>query len=194
MPHRLMLVGLPVILLTAMLAAVVCAETASAPQAAAAAPAAGSMSKLLDQTRLPDLESTVASLRERMGAKGLLIVFVDTTCPFAATAIKEMSTVASVLAKQNVNSLLININEPGQVVKDFYASHPAGVPVLYDSGKDTQTAWAVTAVPTVIVVNAAGDTVYRGTAVWADVAAAVEKDLKLSPGTINFTVQGTGKG
>jgi thioredoxin-related protein len=171
------------------------AETADAgPNAPTLGAPSVDTASLLDTTRLPDLESTVASLRERMGAKGLFAVFVDTKCPFSATAIKEMPTVASVLAKQDIKCLLVNIGEPESAVKEFYAAHPAGAPVVYDTTEATQTAWAITSVPTVIVMDAAGAPIYRGGAVWADVGAAIEKNLKLAAGTISFTVKGTGKG
>jgi len=175
------------------------APQAACPTAAQAPPspatpgaAAPGVSKLLDETRLPDLEGATRSLRDRMGPKGLLVVFVDTNCPFSATAIREMSSVASVLAKHQVPSILLNVGEPQATVEQFYAQRKVGIPVIYDTGKATLTAWAVTSTPTPILVDSAGTVAYRGRAVWADVGAAAEKSLKLPAGSLKFTVKGTG--
>jgi len=167
---------------------------APGPDAATLGVAALDVSKLLDETRLPDLEGAARSLRDRMGPKGLLVVFVDTHCPFSATAIREMSSVASVLAKHEVPSVLLNVGEPQATVERFYAQRQVGIPVIYDTGKATLTAWAVTSTPTPILIDSAGAVAYRGNAVWADVGAAAEKSLKLPAGSLKFTVQGTGFG
>jgi hypothetical protein len=127
-----------------------------------------------------------------MGPKGLLVVFVDTNCPFSATAIREMSSVASVLAKYEIPSLLLNVGEPQATVEQFYAERQVGLPVIYDTGKTTLKAWAVTSTPTPILIDSAGAVAYRGNAVWADVGAAAEKSLKLPAGSLKFTVKGTG--
>jgi hypothetical protein len=162
------------------------------PAAAMPGAAANDASKLLDETRLPDLEGAVRSLRDRMGPKGLLVVFVDTHCPFSATAIREMSSVASVLAKYDVPSVLLNVAEPQATVERFYAQRQVGIPVIYDTGRATLKAWAVTSTPTPILIDSAGAVAYRGNAVWADVGAAAEKSLKLPAGSLKFTVKGTG--
>ena len=163
---------------------------------AAATPGAAALdaSKLLDETRLPDLEGAARSLRDRMGPKGLLVVFVDTNCPFSATAINEMSSVASVLAKQEVMSVLLNVGEPQATVERFYGQRQVGIPVIYDTGRATLKAWAVTSTPTPFLIDSAGAVAYRGNAVWADVGAAAEKSLQLPTGSLKFTVKGTGFG
>ncbi|MCX5653097.1 MAG: redoxin domain-containing protein [Planctomycetota bacterium] len=124
--------------------AAVSPTTNQGPAAATPGAAAVDASKLLDETRLPDLDGTVRSLRDRMGPKGLLVVFVDTNCPFSATAIREMSSVASVLAKYDIPSLLLNVGEPQATVERFYAQRQVGIPVIYDTGRAALKAWAVT--------------------------------------------------
>ena len=166
--------------------------TNQGPAAATPGAAANDASKLLDETRLPDLDGTVRSLRDRMGPKGLLVVFVDTNCPFSATAIGEMSSVASVLAKQEVTSVLLNVGEPQATVERFYGQRQVGIPIIYDTGRATLKAWAVTSTPTPFLIDSAGAVAYRGNAVWADVGAAAEKSLKLPAGSLKFTVKGTG--
>ena len=166
--------------------------TNQGPAAATPGAAAIGAAKLLDETRLPELDGTVRSLRDRMGPKGLLVVFVDTNCPFSATAIREMSSVASVLSKYEIPSLLLNVGEPQATVEQFYAQRQVGIPVIYDTGRATLKAWAVTSTPTPFLIDPAGAVAYRGNAVWADVGAAAEKSLKLPAGSLKFTVKGTG--
>jgi thioredoxin-related protein len=150
--------------------------------------------KLLADTRLPDLRGAAKPLREHAGKGGLLVVFVDTSCPFSGQAINEVPQVAAVLAKHEVPSVLVNIGEPKATVEGFYASRDLKLPVLYDATTATQNAWNVTSVPTVVLADAAGNFLYRGKAMWRDLAAAGEKGLKLEAGTLKFGVGGTGYG
>lgn len=169
-----------------------CPTAAPGPAPATPGDVALDASRLLNATRLPDLGGDARPLRDRMGPNGLLVVFVDTSCPFSATAIREMSSVASVLAKQEVPSVLLNVGETQATVEQFYAQRQVGIPVVYDTGKATLAAWAVTSTPTVFLMDPAGAVAYRGNAVWADVGAAAEKSLKLPAGSLKFTVKGTG--
>jgi hypothetical protein len=151
----------------------------------------GELTQLLDSTRLPDLDGAVKPLRGRMGPTGLLVVFVDTTCPSAAVAISNMSSIAPVLAKRKIPSVLVNLGDAKWVVEQVYAARKVAIPVLYDTGKATQTAWRITSVPTVVLLDADGAVCYRGRAVWADVASAAEKSLKLAAGSVKFAAEGT---
>jgi hypothetical protein len=146
--------------------------------------------KLLAETRLPDLQDTVKPLRQRMGKQGVLAVFVDTTCPFSAEAVADMSKVSAALAKHEVSSLLVNVGEPKAAVAEFHAKRAAGIPVLYDATTDTQRQWDVASVPTVVMLGADGAVIYKGKAVWRDVAAAAEKGLELPAGSLNIDARG----
>jgi len=150
--------------------------------------------KLLAETKLPDLGGTVKPLREWAGPKGLLAVFVDTRCPFSGQAVTDMPKVAGDLAKRQVSSVLVNLGEKEKTVREFYAKRELGMPVVYDTTTATQKAWHVDAVPTVVLFDAGGTVVYRGRAVWADLAAATESALKLQAGSIQFGTQGTAFG
>jgi hypothetical protein len=149
------------------------------------------LTQLLDTTRLPDLDGAVKPLRDRMGPAGLLVVFVDTTCPSAAVAAGNMPSIAPVLARQKIPSVLVNLGDAKWVVERVYAARKVGVPVLYDTGKATQATWRITSVPTVVLLDSDGAVCYRGRAVWADVAAAAEKSLKLAAGSVKFAAEGT---
>jgi hypothetical protein len=91
-------------------------------------------------------------------------------------------------------SVLLNVGEPQATVERFYAQRQVGIPVIYDTGRATLKAWAVTSTPTPFLIDSAGAVAYRGNAVWADVGAAAEKSLQLPTGSLKFTVKGTGFG
>ena len=147
--------------------------------------------KLLDETRLPDLEGTVKPLHAYMGKRGLAAVFVDTTCPFSGEAIADMARVARALQDRQVGAVLVNVAEPKDRVRRFFGERPAGAPVLYDEGPATQQAWQVDFVPTVMLFDAQGTLVHRDRAVWSRLAAGVEEMLALGAGSLEFGVAGT---
>jgi hypothetical protein len=147
---------------------------------------------LLGKTLLPDLSGTAKALGEYKGTSGLLIVFVDTTCPFSAQAQKDMPGVVKTMATQGVNSVLVNLDDDKDSVKKFYADHPQTAPVVYDVTTGTKNVWGVESVPTVMLVDAAGQLAYNGPAVWDNMGKAAEKALHLADGTIKFEVKGTG--
>ena len=147
---------------------------------------------LMCGTRLPALSGKTKSLAEYSGKNGLLLVFVDTRCPFSARASAEVPTVAAALGKQGISILMVNITDPEAAVKKTYGS--LGTEVVYDPGKETQQNWGIQFVPTVVLLDTAGQTIYRGSPVWADIATALEKKLNLSPASLKLDAQGTSGG
>ncbi len=147
--------------------------------------------KLLDDTRLPDLAGTVKPLRDYMGKRGLVAVFVDTNCPFSGEAIADMGRVARALQDRQVGAVLVNLAEPKDRVRQFFGERQVGAPVLYDEGPATQQAWQVEIAPTVVLFDAQGTLVHRGRAVWSHLAAGVEEMLALEAGSLDFGVLGT---
>ena len=147
---------------------------------------------LLGKTLLPDLGGTSKALGEYKGKSGLLIVFVDTTCPFSAQAMKDLPAVMGTMAAQGVSSVLVNLDDKKDLVQKFYTDHPQTSPVVYDVTTGTKNLWGVGSVPTVMLVDAGGQLAYNGPAIWSDLGKAAEKSLNLAEGTIKFGVQGTG--
>jgi hypothetical protein len=147
---------------------------------------------LLGKTLLPDLKGASKALGEYKGKAGLLIVFVDTTCPFSAQAMKDMPGIMGTMAAQGVSSVLVNLDDEKDMVQKFYADHPQTAAVVYDVTTGTKNVWGVESVPTVMLVDAGGKLAYNGPAIWGDLGKAAEKSLHLPAGTIKFGVQGTG--
>ena len=150
--------------------------------------------RLLGETKLPDLKGEAKTLADYRAAGGLVVVFADTTCPFANAALGELPRVVATLARYRIAAVVVNIgNEKGDVLS-VYAKRNTGTTVVFDETDATKDAWKVESVPTVVFVNGNGQTAYRGPAIWADLGAAVENAAGLKPGTISFGVQGTGSG
>ena len=147
--------------------------------------------KLLAATRLPELKGEVKPLADYMGRAAMMVMFVDTICPFSAKAIEDMPKVAAALAKHMVASVLVNLDDPAEEVRGFYAERRVGAPVLYDTTTGTKHRWNLDSVPTVVFIDSAGQIAYSGPAVWADLAKAGEKALGLPPGSISFAAKGT---
>jgi len=147
---------------------------------------------LLATTRLPDLSGIVKPMAGHKGKAGIMLAFVDTKCPFSNVAIREFPKVASVLKEKDIASLLVNIGEPEAAVRKAYVP---GAPVVYDTGKTTQKCWNVRSVPTIVLMDSAGGVAYQGGAVWPGIAAATEKMLNLTAGSVlldeaQSTIQG----
>lgn len=174
--------------------AALAAETNPSPAAAMFGDSELNAPKLLAETKLPDLKGAAMPLSEQMGAKGLMLLFVDTSCPFSGAALKETPGVAKVLAGLKIPSLVINGDDDQKTVTDFYAKANPGAPVLYDTTAKTREAWNIQSVPTVVYVTADKKIAYHGTAEWKSLAAAIEKSQGLAAGSVKFTTEGTGLG
>jgi hypothetical protein len=147
--------------------------------------------RLLAATRLPDLAGTVRPLAEYGGEAGLLVVFVDTNCPFAGSAIGDIPEVSATLAAHKVACILVNLGDPAETVEEIYRSRKVGADVVYDVGTSTQLTWNVRSVPTVVLIGTSSQMAYNGPAVWSDVAGAVTRMLSLPKGSITFGAEGT---
>jgi hypothetical protein len=144
--------------------------------------------------KLPDLKDQIRPLSEYKGRGGLVLLFVDTSCPFSAVALRDMPTVSKSLAGQNVNAVVLNNGDAQSAVRDFYARNDPGVPVVYDVGAATSEHWNVHSVPVVVYISPAGKVGYQGEAIWANMGSAIETSLGLAHGAIKFTAAGTGFG
>ena len=147
---------------------------------------------LLAGTRLPEVGSgAVRSLAGYAGEGGLMVVFVDISCPYSQQAIDEIPEVAKTLAWYKVATVLVNVDDAKEPVEDFYAGRTVGAPVVYDVTPSTRFRWHIDSVPTVILVGPAKRLAYNGPAVWKDVALGCEAALHLGSGAVAFQAEGT---
>jgi peroxiredoxin len=149
---------------------------------------------LLAQTKLPALGGKTKSLRDYRGKNGLLLLFVDTNCPFSAAAARQMPAVAAALAQRGVPTVLVNISDADARVRSFYAAGIEGATVVYDTGKATQDRWNMQFVPTAVLVDADGNLVYRGSPVWEHVAEKVAAAANVPVESLRIDAKGTSGG
>jgi hypothetical protein len=169
-------------------------KTDAGPNAALFGSAVLDAPALLAGTRLPDLSGKVRPLAEYRGPKGQLLLFVDTKCPFSASASKEMPSVAAALAGRGIATVLVSIGDPEADVRRSYGANLPGMQVVYDNSKQTQQNWNVQFVPLAVLLDAAGQVVYRGSPVWASVASSLAKRLNLPSASVKLDAQGTSQG
>ncbi|MBL7140641.1 MAG: redoxin domain-containing protein [Planctomycetes bacterium] len=166
-------------------------KTEPAPDAVAIGLWGPEARRLLDATRLPRLAGDPARLADFIQPGGLLVVFADVQCPFAGEAITDVKTVVEGLAKHGAATVLVNIGDAEADVRPYYAGKDPGVPVLFDVTRAIEKAWHVDEVPKAYYFTGQGALVYRGKAMWDNVAAAAEESLGLAPNAIQFSVRGT---
>ena len=147
-------------------------------------------SDLLVQTKLPDLAGTPHSLDQLMGANGLQILFIDSTSPQGVATLRELPAMAEKLRKQSIASVVINLDEPADKVKAFYAQVQPGVPVLYDTTTGTRTRWDIKTTPTSLVVGPSATVIYKDHGFSIDMFAILEKSLNMAAGTFQLLDKG----
>lgn len=169
-------------------------KTCAAAAAATSSPAGAlDIGKLL-ATRLPDLKGNIKPLGDYMGGGGLIVLFVDTTCPFSAIAIGDAPAVSKALASQKIALVLLNTDDDQEDVQRFYAKNNPKSPVVYDTTAATRDLCNVKSVPIALFITPEKKIGYQGKAVWATMATAIEVARGLPAGTINIATPGTGFG
>ena len=147
--------------------------------------------KLLAGTNLPNLQGDVVELKQAMGPEGIVVLLLDTTCPFSGEALRDMPTIVNTLAEARIGSIIINVDGSKDTVAEHYADKDLPTELVYDETDAALKAWNISSVPTVFYIAPDEKIAYNGPAVWADVAQAIEKSRGLGAGTIKFTAEGT---
>lgn len=148
--------------------------------------------ELLTSTKLPDTSGTEPQpLADYLGKNGLMLLFVDTECPFAGEAMSQTPVIAQTLAQHEIPVVLINIDQDEKIVAKFYAEKQIGTAVVYDTTDVTHVKWNVSSVPTVVLISSSQEILYKGPAVWQKVASALEASLGLEANSISFSEHGT---
>lgn len=147
--------------------------------------------ELIEQTRLFDLDGRQRRLNDFAAGRGLVVIFADTRCPFAGEALGQLPAVAEVLDEMDIGTVVVNITDPAQRVREFYNQTRIAAPVLFDEGREVQHLWRITSVPTIAYISPAGAAGYTGPAVWENLAYAIECETDLPEGSVNFASEGT---
>lgn len=147
---------------------------------------------LLTTTELPVFGShTRKKLDEYMGKNGLLVVFVDARCPYAAQIIGEMPDSVPMLADQGISSVLVTVNSSEEDVRNAFGDIAMSAPMLYDVSSDTHLNWNIFGVPRFFLIGPDRKLIYHGVALWQEMASGAERSLGLAGGALKLPHAGT---
>ena len=155
-----------------------------------------STSDSLYEAKLPNLDTgVVRPISDYAKRNGLLVMVVNTTCPYCGQAIDGFRDVITGLTRQGVGCLVVVADQADQsTVLGHYKNRLPTSIIVHRKSNTMDKSWGIDSVPTVLVFDKNGSETYRGAAEWDKVAQGVEKSLGLTPNSINFGSKGTSYG
>lgn len=112
--------------------------------------------------KLLDLNDKAFSLSEVKDKKGIILFFWTTWCPFCREELKKLNNEYEGLAKNSIQLLTINVQEPKYKVENFVKSRNLKLTVLLDIDNLVAGDYGVFGVPTYVVINKSGQIVSFG--------------------------------
>lgn len=118
---------------------------------------------------LPGVDGRQWSMRDCMGEKGLLVMFICNHCPYVKAVLDRIVRDARELKALGVNSVAIMSNDPTQYEEDSFDNMRAladrmqfPFPYLLDESQAVAKAYGAVCTPDFFGYNAAGELQYRG--------------------------------
>jgi peroxiredoxin len=118
---------------------------------------------------LPGVDGRRWSMRECMGEKGLLVMFICNHCPYVKAVLDRIVRDARELRDLGVNSVAIMANDPTQYAEDSFENMQAVArrmdfpfPYLLDETQAVAKAYGAVCTPDFFGYNAIGELQYRG--------------------------------
>lgn len=118
---------------------------------------------------LSDPNGTSFSLRDQLGARGLLIMFICNHCPYVQRIGNQLSTDTATLMNDGINVLAIMSNDYNDYAEDSpenmlaYAKHYGWeFPYLVDHDQSVGKSYGAVCTPDFFGFNGAGELQYRG--------------------------------
>ena len=119
--------------------------------------------------KLPGVDGRQWSMRDCMGEKGLLVMFICNHCPYVKAVLDRVVRDARELKTLGVNSVAIMSNDPTQYEEDSFDNMRAladrmqfPFPYLLDESQAVAKAYGAVCTPDFFGYNAAGELQYRG--------------------------------
>jgi len=126
------------------------------------------------------------------GAKGLLIFFSRTSCPFSMEQLPLAKTLAGQIADHGVKVVIINQAESVDKITPVYQKHCPGLPIIWDKDGAICKAYGVDAVPFFFLLNQDGKIVQRRSFTYDAALNAVEVMLGISAEKNRFKTKSAG--
>ena len=118
---------------------------------------------------LSDPDGTAFTMRDHLGDKGLLIMFICNHCPYVKRIAEQLATDTNALMAQGVNVLAVMSNDYEQHPSDnpenmkiFATQSGFKFPYLVDHDQSVGQAYGAVCTPDFFGFNAAGELQYRG--------------------------------
>lgn len=118
---------------------------------------------------LPGVDGRTWSMRECMGEKGLLVMFICNHCPYVKAVIDRIVRDARDLQALGINSVAIMSNDPAQYEEDSFENMKAiaerlnfPFPYLVDDSQAVAKAFGAVCTPDFFGYNGDGALQYRG--------------------------------
>tara|TARA_Y100001935_G_C17234606_1_gene472278 strand:+ start:494 stop:1051 length:558 start_codon:yes stop_codon:yes gene_type:complete len=109
------------------------------------------------------------SMKECMGEKGLLVMFICNHCPYVKAVIDRLVRDTQELKKLGINSVGINSNDPNHDKEDSFenmvnlaSKMQFSFPYLVDDSQSVAKAYGAVCTPDFFGFNASGELQYRG--------------------------------
>ncbi|MBN1917332.1 MAG: redoxin domain-containing protein [Verrucomicrobia bacterium] len=126
------------------------------------------------------LAGDVAALDGMRGAKGTVLVFATTACPFSVGAMPAMQQLAEDFRGQGVAVIVVNWGEAADVIQPIYADRAPGLTVIVDEAREISGAYNIGVAPFAFVLDADGKVAARMPYTLDDATRAVNVLLGLA--------------
>jgi len=112
--------------------------------------------------QLRDLNDRVVSLSDYKGKKAVMLFFWTTWCPYCREELNVLNQEYASLAKDSIELLAINVEEPKYKVEKYVRRYNLGLEVLLDSDSLVTRDYGLMGVPAYFVINKSGEIVSAG--------------------------------
>ncbi|MFA5062898.1 MAG: TlpA disulfide reductase family protein [Candidatus Omnitrophota bacterium] len=112
--------------------------------------------------QLRDLNDRVVSLSDYKGKKAVMLFFWTTWCPYCREELNVLNQEYASLAKDSIELLAINVEEPKYKVEKYIRHYNLGLEVLLDSDSLVTRDYGLMGVPAYFVINKSGEIVSAG--------------------------------
>jgi len=112
--------------------------------------------------QLRDLNDRVVSLSDYKGKKAVMLFFWTTWCPYCREELNVLNQEYASLAKESIELLTINVEEPKYKVEKYVRRYNLGLEVLLDSDSLVTRDYGLMGVPAYFVINKSGEIVSAG--------------------------------
>jgi peroxiredoxin len=132
-----------------------------------------SVGKIASDFTLKDLNDNSVTLSSLFGKKPVLLNFTTTWCPHCVKIIPELNDINN--RYKNLEVMAVYIREDKKELEEFAKEHNISYRILLDSDGFVASDYAVTGVPTIVIIDKNGIIKYKGHALSKDIIEEMTK-------------------